>query len=160
MKEEERRKLEEQLQEMVPADPPVELTEKVSGAMRRERFRARSLRWRRGLVWIGTGMAACLLIGLGLGLWSGRIELGSTDGEEMNRVAMEGKSPVSTQVHAQNQLRQRIDEGVVFLDNGLAARRYRFEFVDRMVVEDPEDGSRMEVMIPREEVVLVPVHSF
>ncbi len=63
-------------------------------------------------------------------------------------------------VKARNTLKHRIDEGLVTLDGGLSARRYRFQFVDTIVWEDPNDGSRFEVSTPREELVLVPVHTF
>ena len=61
---------------------------------------------------------------------------------------------------AENNLKSRVDEGIVFLRNGLTARRYRYEFVDRVVWKNPSDGAIMEMEIPRDEVVLIPVQTF
>jgi len=63
-------------------------------------------------------------------------------------------------VVADNTLHNLVDEGIVFLRNGVPARRYRYQFIDRVVWENPENGARMEMEIPRDEVVLVPVQTF
>lgn len=63
-------------------------------------------------------------------------------------------------VRARNYLHNRVDDGLVFLNGGVTARQYRYQFVDRVVWEDPSDGSKIEMSVPREEIVLVPVHTF
>jgi len=63
-------------------------------------------------------------------------------------------------VLAQNNLRDRVDEGIVFLKNGVTARKYRYEFVDKVVWRNPSDGAVIEMEVPRDEVVLIPVQTF
>lgn len=149
---------EERLGQCHPVEPPEELGERLDRAVRQRRLRRRMERLRAGLGWAGLGIAACFLMGVGIGLWSGGLRWGNEEALVEN--GQEASQDGETRVRAQNELQKRVDEGLVFLDNGVAARRYRYEFIDRMVWEDPEDGTRMEVAIPREEVVLVPVHSF
>lgn len=63
-------------------------------------------------------------------------------------------------IRAENALRNRFDEGLVLLDNGLAARRIRLQFVDTVTWQNPRDGAEFEIATPREEIVFVPVHTF
>lgn len=80
------------------------------------------------------------------------VALGASGGSE--------EEPRYRPVKAENVLKNRIDEGVIVLENGLSARRYRFQFVDTVVWEDPSNGSQFEISTPREEVVLVPMLTF
>lgn len=80
------------------------------------------------------------------------VALGASGGSEVE--------PRYRPVKAENVLKNRIDEGVIVLENGLSARRYRFQFVDTVVWEDPSNGSQFEISTPREEVVLVPMLTF
>ncbi len=60
-------------------------------------------------------------------------------------------------VRAENALEERADEGLVFLDDGLAARRIRLSFVDTVTWENPTDGSTFEIATPRDEIFYLPV---
>lgn len=150
---------EKRLGALKPSEPRPELEERVGAAIRQSRLRKRLVRLRVGFVWAGLGIAACITMGVGIGLWSGSLEWGGGS-EVMELGNADGPEEAEARMRAQNELQKRVDEGLVFLDNGVAARRYRYEFIDRMVWENPEDGTRMEMAIPREEFVLVPVHSF
>lgn len=60
-------------------------------------------------------------------------------------------------VKAENTLAAAEDEGVVMVGDNRAARQVRYHFVDTVVWENPMDGSTIEVSVPREEVVLIPL---
>jgi hypothetical protein len=112
---------------------------------------------------VGLGVAALLLLGMGISLWSG---VWSPLPQTSPVASIQAEAdPVSTapeepRMRAENTLERRIDEGLVFMANGTAARQYRYQFLDRVVWKNPEDGSVMEVEVPREEVFLVPVQTF
>lgn len=124
--------------------------------------------------WGGMGIAATILIVFGVLLFNGRLQTPET---APDAVAMDIGEPPADEVEesipepnlgeesfkpvlAENNLKNRIDEGIVFLRNGLTARRYRYEFVDRVVWKNPTNGAVMEMEIPRDEVVLIPVQTF
>jgi hypothetical protein len=132
---------------------------------------ARSPRWSRLAPWLAmaAGIAFAVLV-----LWwhpfAGERGGRAADPEASGEVAAHPLAPSAGEnggedsafrpVIARNSLRNRIDEGLVTLQGGLSARQYRFQFVDTVVWENARDGSRFEVSTPREEIVLVPVHTF
>ena len=78
------------------------------------------------------------------------------EGLEDTRMAAAGFRPV----RAQNALLSRVDDGLVTLEDGIPARRFRYQFLDTVVWEDPVDGALVEMTVPREELVVVPVRTF
>jgi len=63
-------------------------------------------------------------------------------------------------IRAENALLSRVDDGLVTLEGGMPARRYRYRFLDTITWENPRDGAQVEMAVPREELVLVPVRTF
>lgn len=120
-------------------------------------------RLRNGFAWVGLATAAGLALTFGGLLVSGRFNLGESPAPpslEATGLIENSSGAGMKPVLAQNSLQGRVDEGVVFLSNGLAARRYRYEFIDRVVWQNPADGSMVEMRVPRDEIVLVPVQMF
>ena len=129
-------------------------------------------KWRRAAPWMVAAASLALAVGV---VWWRPFELRGANTIDESRPATDvAAAPVEEPatsnaaasdspyraVKARNSLRNRIDEGLVTLDNGLSARQYRFQFVDTVVWENARDGSQFEVSTPREEIVLVPVHTF
>lgn len=63
-------------------------------------------------------------------------------------------------VSARNTLNGILEDGIVYLRDGLPAKRYRYQFIDTITFRNARDGSSIEVTVPREEVILVPVQLF
>jgi hypothetical protein len=158
MRGEEPTSIEKRLREVSLRPPPPELEKRIASALRSQRRLFRWSRLRRNAVWGGMAAAAALFLGSGVAFWTGSLSLPHKEPPTGGGIVRpdEGFRPV----HAENRLQNKVDEGIVFLRNGLPARQYRFEFVDRVVWENPRDGSTMEMEVPREEVVLVPVRTF
>ena len=160
---------EEQLRKARPSKPNLDLQRQIGLSMaamtRSQRFR----QWRVASTWAGMAIAASVLITFGVLLFNGRLSLSQPiQSEELiveSPALMVGDTPFEAPdafrpVLAENNLKGRVDEGIVFLKNGLTARRYRYEFVDRVVWRNPSDGAVVEMEIPRDEVVLIPVQTF
>jgi hypothetical protein len=49
------------------------------------------------------------------------------------------------------------DEGIVTLDDGTTARRYRIQSVDKVTWTLPQNKASVQWSVPREDVQLVPV---
>ena len=166
------KQLEERLKRVQPAPPSDLLEARIEDSLRAKQRQQRMSRIRQGLSWGGFAVAASVLIIFGILLFNGRLDLSSPESEsptepEMVRdLAVEPASDRSGEedgfepVVAENNLKGRVDEGIVFLRNGLTARRYRYEFIDRVVWRNPSDGAVIEMEVPRDEVVLVPVQTF
>ena len=166
---EENRKFEERLRSIRPAQVDPRVKSRIeAGIDKRERDR-RLARFRAGIGWAGMAVAASLLITFGFLLFNGRLSISPAFRESPESMAVDPNSAQSDTpeednafkpVLAENNLTNRIDEGIVFLRNGLTARRYRYEFIDRVVWENPANGAIVEMEIPRDEVILVPVQTF
>jgi hypothetical protein len=114
-------------------------------------------------------IAASVLITFGFLLFNGRLTLSPGEAVEPGAepIALQSvpQAPEETldtfkPILAENNLQSRVDEGIVFLRNGLTARRYRYEFLDRVVWKNPSNGAVVEMEIPRDEVILVPVQTY
>jgi hypothetical protein len=165
---------EERLRKIQPVRPSKEVYQKVDSALASVQSHRRMNKVLAFGAWGGMGVAATILIVFGLLLFNGRIQTPEPGSEPV--VMDVGEPPVQASetaesepnleqdsfkpVLAENNLKNRIDEGIVFLRNGLTARRYRYEFVDRVVWKNPTNGAVMEMEIPRDEVVLIPVQTF
>lgn len=185
MNEDELKAFEEELAQLKPRAPSARLRARLdvmvdqhSGDRPRERPSKPATmlyiplwRWRRAAPWLTAAAGLALAAGV---LWwrpfdPGRelelddtrppAEVAAAPVEDASADTRASDSPFRP-VKARNSLRNRIDEGLVTLDNGLSARQYRFQFVDTVVWENPKDGSQFEVSTPREEILLVPVHTF
>ena len=163
------RQFEERLRMARPISPRRELAAEIDMAMRKALRHQRMSHWRSLTAWGGLAVAASVVVTFGILLFNGRFSLAGqrapladTPVPESAPVRSSGDAAVDDfrPVLAENNLKSRIDEGIVFLRNGLTARRYRYEFIDRIVWENPSDGAIVEMEIPREEVVLVPVQTF
>jgi hypothetical protein len=167
---EENKRFEAQLRKTQPAPARREIKNRIQMGLKRETRLQRREKFRSVLSWAGLAVAASMLITFGILLFNGRLALGPpttteselTDSrtESIPTVDIEPDRDEFKPVLAENNLQNRIDEGIVFLRNGLTARRYRYEFVDRVVWQNPVDGATVEMNVPREEVVLVPVQTF
>lgn len=144
----------------------------IGSSLRREAvIRRRREVWHR-LQLIAVVTAACLVFAMGIGLFTGKLTLGSGGNQDQanqgNFVtpgdvsAIGGKSGLAStrSILAENRLQQRIDEGLVFMDSGFSARQIRYQFVDRVTWINPKTGDSLEVEIPREEIILLPVQTF
>lgn len=160
------RQFEQQLRSLNPRRPGFGLEQRIEAGILAEARRRRLARWRTSFTWGGLATAASVLITFGVLLFNGRLALPGPAAEAPAARAVPldtsaGQPDAGFQpVLAENNLRGRVDEGIVFLRNGLTARRYRYEFIDRVVWRNPDDGAVVEMEIPREEVVLVPVKTF
>lgn len=165
---------EESLRKIKPVKPGQRVYQGVGNALASVNRQRRMSKIISFTLWGGMGVAATILIVFGLLLFNGRLQTPELESEP---VAMDtGSAPVEElqapepepslngdsfkPVLAENNLKNRVDEGIVFLRNGLTARRYRYEFVDRVVWKNPANGAVMEMEIPRDEVVLIPVQTF
>lgn len=166
---EENKQFEAQLRTVRPSPANRDLERRIECGLKQETRLQRQERVRSVLSWAGLAVAASLLITFGILLFNGRLALGPTTaqtgpGEGASESAAADEVELERDefkpVLAENNLLNRIDEGIVFLRNGLTARRYRYEFVDRVVWQNPVDGATVEMEVPREEVVLVPVQTF
>lgn len=167
---EQNKRFEAQLRKLRPAAVNPRLKIRIETALKRERRVQGREKFRSVVAWAGLAVAASILITFGFLLFNGRLPLGPDSvaisgtglAEPESEPVAEGVSDTGEfkPVLAENNLQNRIDEGIVFLRNGLTARRYRYEFVDRVVWQNPVDGATVEMKIPRDEVILVPVQTF
>jgi hypothetical protein len=167
---EQNKQFEAQLRTHKPASASQQLKERIETALKRESRAQRREKLRSAFSWVGLAAAASLLITFGVLLFNGRLAFGpdpagaavagpDAPGPRQAEETHAGSGEFKP-VLAENNLLNRVDEGIVFLRNGLTARRYRYEFVDRVVWQNPVDGATVEMEVPRDEVVLVPVQTF
>ncbi|MGA1204820.1 MAG: hypothetical protein ACO3ZW_03285 [Opitutales bacterium] len=157
---------EAELRKLSPRPPGPELEERLERSMGKMENRRRVLKLRVFSGWAGLAVAASILIVFGLSLF--RLEMNPDDNADplaVGTVSGDGSEPplgddLFKPVLAQNNLRERVDEGIVFLRNGITARKYRYEFIDRVVWRNPADGAIVQMEIPRDEVILIPVQTF
>lgn len=155
-------KLESALRNVKPSPAPEHLEQRISASLKQ----ASRVRWlkklRSSAVWGGFALAASLLLVFGILLFNGRFSIPSPGSGSVTRQisTSSGAEDRFRPVLAENKLTNRIDEGIVFIGKGVSARRYRYEFIDRVIWKNPVDGATVEMKIPREEVILVPVQTF
>jgi hypothetical protein len=61
---------------------------------------------------------------------------------------------------AANQILNTSDEGLVQLDDGTTARRYRIRSIDTITWKDPASKASLQWNLPREDVRIVPVQAY
>jgi hypothetical protein len=157
-------RIEDQLMRLRPTPVAQRVEDQIAqrlSVLSRQRNAERLRRW----LYRGSAIAAAILLFVTGGmLMTGRLTTNpSTVPEEghpgFSQDVAEGDGS-ATSLKAENQLFRKIDEGVVFLDSGLGARQYRYQFIDRIVWKDPESGDVLEWKVPREEVFLVPLQTY
>ena len=158
---------ERQLRQIKPKRPDKFLVERIGAAIDTAEAGERKGKWGTYLAWGGLVAAASVMIVAGLSLFnrgtaiqpSGLSEaVGSMESLQVPETSV-GEASFKP-VLAQNNLKDRVDEGIVFLRNGVTARKYRYEFIDRVVWKNPVNGAVVEMEVPRDEVVLIPVQTF
>lgn len=162
---------EDQLRQFRPAKAGVQLETRIGKALEQAGRSERRRRTISFLTWGSVAVAASVLITLGVLLFNGRLSIAPSGSQpspveplaaevEPEPIASEETIDSFKPVLAENNLQNRVDEGIVFLRNGLTARRYRYEFLDRVVWKNPSNGAIVEMEIPRDEVILVPVQTY
>lgn len=154
--------LEEALRRLRPQDLPVPLRARLGHARRIGvgEYSARQLVRRRY-----TLSALAAVVTLGLGSWW--LFNPSPQDEPVRApaamLADRNENPASFGMRAvrmEHHLANRIDDGVFIMGDRIGVQQFRYQFVDTVVWEDPRDGSRVEMSVPREEIVLVPLAAF
>lgn len=149
-------KLEEELRGLNPANPSEELQNRIFAifdapavvVVKEENF----LQWFRPIA----AAAAVLAIFLGA-LFLLRGPFGGDDGEgKLKRTAAKEIDAGFHPVKAGNVIQSATDEGVIFDHNNEPARRVRYEYSDRYQWVD-EDGNLIELSVPQERQLLVPL---
>ena len=162
------KQFEEHLRKYRPTRPGADLQKRIGSAIAASERKRSFARWRVLSGWGGLAAAAAALVVFGIMLFNGRLSVapmphGNAEIDSPPLAVQESTGDdgeAFAPVLAENNLKGRIDEGIVFLDNGLTARRYRYEFVDRVIWRNPTDGAVIEMEIPRDEVFLTPVQTF
>ena len=76
-------------------------------------------------------------------------------------VALEPASPSKyIPVKARHVLMNAQEEGIFYIDDHIPARKMRYRFVDSYTWKNPDDGSSLQVTVPREEVLLVCLETY
>ncbi|MCC5840182.1 MAG: hypothetical protein JJT96_08660 [Opitutales bacterium] len=154
--------LEEELRRLRPQDLPVPLRARLGHARRTglAEVSARQMARRRYTL---TALAA--LMTLGVGSWwllqSAPEPTAAPPSPAM--IADRQEDPASFGMRAvrmEQHLANRIDDGVFIMGDRIGVQQFRYQFVDTVIWEDPRDGSTIEMSVPREEIVLVPLAAF
>lgn len=157
---------EAELKSIRPGRPSQQVLQEIERGIRKSEERNRVIRWKNWSVWGGLAVAASVLLAFGFSLLNPQMDpVESTPAGDPEPLVVNGSGARVDEsdfkpVLAQNNLRDRVDEGIVFLKNGVTARKYRYEFVDKVVWRNPSDGAVIEMEVPRDEVVLIPVQTF
>lgn len=156
----EQKSFESELRQLRPAKTMPEIRE---GLLKRIQADQALLRKRKLLAlsqWTFLAAAVGLMLAAGVWLIAGGPSSNPSAADPRSPIAETSGEPVFTPVEAENILQERIDEGIFVLQNGVPARRYRYAFVDRVVWKNEADGSFVEMEVPRDEVVYVPIQTF
>jgi hypothetical protein len=163
---EKNKEFESELKGIRPTRPSQKVLQDIEREIRKSEDRTRLIRWKNWSVWGGLAVAASVLVAFGFSLLNPQMDsmeptsVGDPEPLVVNGSGVKVDESGFKPVLAQNNLRDRVDEGIVFLKNGVTARKYRYEFVDKVVWRNPSDGAVIEMEVPRDEVVLIPVQTF
>jgi hypothetical protein len=163
---EKNKEFESELKGIRPTRPSQKVLQDIEREIRKSEDRTRLIRWKNWSVWGGLAVAASVLVAFGFSLLNPQMDsmeptsVGDPEPLVVNGSGVQVDESDFKPVLAQNNLRDRVDEGIVFLKNGVTARKYRYEFVDKVVWRNPSDGAVIEMEVPRDEVVLIPVQTF
>jgi len=145
--------LEDELRALRPAAPAPELRNRIAEALEpRAAFAPPPMltpsafsRWVERLIWAGAGAAACAMVFMATGMHRPVAVHVAHGAEPKNGVA-------SSAPHVSEEPLAWTDEGVQFIGNQIPARLLRRIAVERHVSDDG-----IEVQVPREDVILLPV---
>ena len=160
------RAFEKQLKQIKPRELDEFLVERIGTAIKESETTSVRRRWNAYLAWGGLVTAASIMIVAGLSFFHGGVDIvPESVGDLADAQPIESRESISGKnafqpILAQNNLKDRVDEGIVFLGDGLTARKYRYEFIDRVVWKNPSNGAFVEMEVPRDEVVLIPVQTY
>lgn len=164
--------LENELQKLRPSAPPAALEEAIarelrglvvtapfptprahqlSGTISRSKPRLFS-RLFSGLCWAGAGAAAALLASASLD----RLHTPAAPGAQPALAATVSEN-VFEETESSRHLLDTEDTGLIYTEEQEPTRVVRYSSLERYVWANPATGARVEVEVPREDLVLVPV---
>lgn len=157
--------LEEELSAMTPAEPSEGLRSRIQLALLHaggdtpaEPISRPSPSW---FGWIPVAAAAMIAL-LAVVLTPGTGRNPATDAplataSESPRIDSASLTPVNWQPTSSNSKLERVDYEGVRLQDSTTYRQIRTRYMERRSYKNPKDGSTVEILVPREEVQLVPV---
>ncbi|BET66263.1 hypothetical protein ASA1KI_11810 [Opitutales bacterium ASA1] len=161
MNESEFEAFESRLRALRPADASPELRRAIAGQLNAAPVssRAASGKWIRVSLffsWAVTGATAALAVALLLREPIRSTDAAPADSDRTPRAEETRLVPVS----GEGLLYAAHDEGLVFLGDGVPARRVRYQFLDSIEMRTPSGETRLNLSYPREEIRVVPIHTF
>jgi len=152
--------LETELKQLQPASPPPGLKDSIAARLEQPGNQSETSGTRRILPFapIFIGMAASLALVLGIH-WYVQ-EPSAPPAHQANQApetATASASSIYEPIHAEQQLTDAFEDGVFLNDKNQPVRKYRYQFVDSVTLKNRNDGALYNMMVPREEIVLVPV---
>jgi len=152
----------EQFEDALRSLVPRPLSEPARDAIQKRLGRASWWRTIRRMAVIAA--AACLLAVIGATLWS---KYGAPPKEEPDKTpgtvssTRDRPAPQSVPTKYRETVYEQVwDEGTVFLDPTMPCRKVRRSSLERVSWRDPERGVNMEVVVPREEIVLIGMETY
>jgi hypothetical protein len=121
-----------------------------SGVLVRKEARAPFLPWLRGLGWALTGATAAVAL---VWLWPGSRE---AQPESAQTVANTG-SELFLPAESERELLDAEQSEILLAEGEEPVRQFRFRSIERYAWIEPDTGARVEVEVPREDVMLMPV---
>jgi hypothetical protein len=154
--------LEEELRRLRPLDVPVPLCARLGHARRTGLAEVSERRIARRRFTL-TALAAVVTLGIGSWWLLKPAPDPAVSPPSSAMIADRQENPASFGMRAvrmEQHLANRIDDGVFIMGDRIGVQQFRYQFVDTVVWEDPRDGSTIEMSVPREEIVLVPLAAF
>lgn len=157
--------LENELKRLQPAATPGRLAGAIDGALRTVTPRPPSARGRFSLwaSWTVTAAAACVAAAA---WWPGPEVRSTAAGPLAPQTATENPTPEESgrpqvvPVGTSNMLFDARDEGLVRMDDGQTARKYRLRYVDTVRLRADDAQASIAVSRPREEVRFIPINFY
>lgn len=156
--------LEAELKMLRPAAPSVQLSTRIDAALATVAVSepARKVRRTSRVWWLwAAALPAAAAVALVAVVWARRVPMGTTGARGAGTTLAAAQTAAATElfkpVAAENVLYAVSDEGLVTLDDGTAARRERFQYVDTITWKNPRTNASVRWTMPREEVRVVPV---
>ena len=160
---------ENELRALAPAGPSAELGERIArdlqaargglraGVIAPDRPRNLLARIFPPVGWIVTGATAALLAVTAFRAHEVTTSGSKNPSPEIVSMSAETKPADLGEIETSRELVTATEEDLLLDPDEEPARRVRFTFIERHAWTDPETGDRVEVEIPREDVLLVPV---
>lgn len=119
-----------------------------------------------GASWAITAVAASAAVMLYLDRPGGATPGEATGGEALPLAEVAATAPPArgdlrvTPVDARGYLYDAVDEGIVYLENGMPARRVRYQFLDTVEMRAEGKDASVALTYPREEIRFIPVNYY